>query len=216
LSGDQYIRPVSTAGSPSLANRKRELVREELAAAAAQLLHEREYDSITVDDITLAAGVSRRTFFRYFSSKEDVFLATFANFGREVQERLAERPSDEPPAKALRRAFAIDREQDDKVFELARTTRNVPALYARQLEQTALRRTVLAGELGSRSGIDPARDVRPTLAAAVALAAYDTAVTRWVASRHAKNLQTYLDEAFSLVGDSIDAMLAPSGGPSPR
>ena len=70
---------------PTLAERKRALVRRELAAAAARLLEESDYDSITVEDITRAADVSRRTFFRYFSTKEDVFLATLGDFIRTVQ-----------------------------------------------------------------------------------------------------------------------------------
>ena len=80
----------------------------------------------------------------------------------------------------------------------------------------ALRRSALARELGARSGIDPLGDVRPTLAAAVSLAAYDTAVTRWVESRKSEDLETCLDEAFSLVGDSLDAMLATPGRPARR
>lgn len=49
--------------------------REALSQAALQLFQRRGFDAVTIDDITADAGVSRRTFFRYFSSKEAVFFA---------------------------------------------------------------------------------------------------------------------------------------------
>ncbi len=45
-------------------------VRRELVAAAVHLFTVRGYDETTVDDIAGAAGVGRRTFFRYFTGKE--------------------------------------------------------------------------------------------------------------------------------------------------
>jgi AcrR family transcriptional regulator len=53
----------------SLQERKQELVRSELFNAAWQLFGERGYEATTVAEIAAAAGVSRRTFFRYYASK---------------------------------------------------------------------------------------------------------------------------------------------------
>jgi AcrR family transcriptional regulator len=204
---------MATPGSQSLAERKRQIVRVELAAAAAELLREREYDAITVEDITLTAGVSRRTFFRYFSSKEDVFLATQENFGHAFLARLAARPPSERLGLALRAAFAVDREDNGQAFDLARVTRSTPALHARHLEHLALWRASLTTELAARSGLDAAVDARPALAAGIALATLDTAMTRWVEHHDARDLGAHLDECFGLVGDTLDALL-PALGPA--
>ncbi|MFC7471624.1 TetR family transcriptional regulator [Actinomadura keratinilytica] len=53
----------------SLAQRKRQLVADELTEAALQLLALSGFDGVTVDEIVAAAGVSKRTFFRYFASR---------------------------------------------------------------------------------------------------------------------------------------------------
>ena len=56
----------------SLQARKQELVRNAIWDAAIDLFAEKGFDETTVDDIVEAAGVSRRSFFRYFSSKTDL------------------------------------------------------------------------------------------------------------------------------------------------
>ncbi len=58
----------------SLAERKRQLVRDELTEAALKLLAFQGFEATTIDQMAAAAGLSRRTFFRYFQSKEDVII----------------------------------------------------------------------------------------------------------------------------------------------
>ena len=60
---------------PSVRERKREQTREALYTAALRLFDDAGYEATTVDDVAVAAGVSRRTFFRYFESKEAVVFA---------------------------------------------------------------------------------------------------------------------------------------------
>ena len=59
----------------SIRERNRKLTRTRLADAASSLFLDRGYEGTTVEDIAREAGVSRRTFFRYFPSKEEVFFA---------------------------------------------------------------------------------------------------------------------------------------------
>ncbi len=69
-------RTVYTVPMPvDLAERKRRAIRGELSEVALALLTDRKFESLTIDEIAAAAGVSRRTFFRYFTSKEDVVFA---------------------------------------------------------------------------------------------------------------------------------------------
>src|ERR1700716_1550933 len=84
-----------------ISERKRRAVRAELSEVALQLLTDRDFDSVTVDEIAAAAGVSRRTFFRYFASKEDVVFAFLDQWARRLDEEIVARPSEESPVTAV-------------------------------------------------------------------------------------------------------------------
>jgi len=91
----------------SLAERKRQLVRDQLGVAALHLLAGQGYEETTVEQIVAAAGVSRRTFFRYFKSKEDVIVESVGDLGSAIRAELAARPARESPQAAIRAALSV-------------------------------------------------------------------------------------------------------------
>jgi AcrR family transcriptional regulator len=180
--------------------RTRVAIRKELAEAAVRLFGERGFADTTAREIAAAVGVSERTFFRYFASKEDVVLGVLDELGIELAARLAARPSDEPPFVALRRSFDLMTETlgRDPEWSLAmlHLTHQVPALRARQVEKQDLWATRLADELAKRMGADASLDLRPRLYAATALSALDVAATHWDATAGVQPLGELLDQAF--------------------
>src|SRR2546430_14078697 len=88
-----------------ISERKRRAVRAELSDVALELLIDRDFDSVTVDEIASAAGVFRRTFFRYFGSKEGVVFAFLDQWARRLLEEIAARPPEEAPVAAVGHAL---------------------------------------------------------------------------------------------------------------
>jgi len=191
----------------TLAERKRRLVRDELAEAALRLLARQGFEETTVDELAAAAGVSRRTFFRYFASKEDVVISSLVVVCEGIVAEVGARPAGEPPAIAIREAvktvtvedFAEDRE---KSVALIRHTMEIPALRARFAERQDLLRDDLAAVLARRAG----RDVpspRDQFAAGLGLLAFAGAMQHWAASDGQEDPASVLDAAFEEAGQAF-------------
>jgi AcrR family transcriptional regulator len=88
--------------SPTLQERKHELVRAAIWDAATDLFAEQGYDETTIDDIALKAGVSRRSFFRYFSSKSNLMAYGVVGYGTLVSEAIEACPADYPLSEVFR------------------------------------------------------------------------------------------------------------------
>ncbi|MFI9765962.1 TetR family transcriptional regulator [Streptomyces sp. NPDC052415] len=75
--------------------------RKALQEAAARMFEERGYAQTTVRDIAAAAGVTERTFFRYFPSKEDLVLDEVLDLIPVMGAHVVARPADEDPYTAV-------------------------------------------------------------------------------------------------------------------
>ncbi|UEJ84635.1 TetR family transcriptional regulator (plasmid) [Brachybacterium halotolerans subsp. kimchii] len=80
----------------NLGDVSRQAVRREIGEVAESMLIERGYEGATAEAITEAVGISKRTFFRYFSTKDEALLVRYEAFGKELAERLRETASDDP------------------------------------------------------------------------------------------------------------------------
>ncbi|AZP21215.1 TetR family transcriptional regulator [Streptomyces aquilus] len=191
-----------------MAERKRQLVRSELAEAAVKLLADQGFDETTVDQIVAAVGMSRRTFSRYFDSKEDVIVHMLAEAGVRLCAELNARPADEPTAVALRRALSVFTSMSvgnpAKMLRVSRLILDTPPLLARFLERQSQWQAEMTGILALRAGLDPDVDLRPAVAAGVALTAFQAALRRWVDSDGSESLDEVVDQALALVGPVIE------------
>jgi len=172
------------AAAPStLRERKKAATREALQSAALRLAVRDGLDALTVEAIAEAVDVSPRTFFNYFGSKEEALLPSDEARHVELQQAITARPADEPPLEALHaviRALAVrisDRREETTLrMQLVREN---PSLLPRHLANFATFERVLVEAIAARTGLDPARDLYPTLAATAAVGALRSASQLW-------------------------------------
>jgi AcrR family transcriptional regulator len=192
-----------------LRERKKQKTRAQLTDAAFRLFGERGFDNTTVEDIVDEVEVSPRTFFRYFDSKEDVVIGFFDDIGLELREMLEQRPEDEPPftavSEALRSLAGMYIADEGRVVAAKRLSYETPSIRARLLDKHARWENGLTEGLAKRMQVDPDRDPRPRLIAAVALAAFSTAVGDWCATGARDDLHRRVDDALAAVGAGLAA-----------
>ncbi|KJY41924.1 TetR family transcriptional regulator [Streptomyces sp. NRRL B-1568] len=196
-----------------MAERKRQLVARELTEAALQLLALKGFDTVTIDEIATTAGVSKRTFFRYFASKEDVVVQFLAGMGTGICAELAARPAEEPPSVALRHAVWVSMaacadhsDHEGRALRVVQLILRTPALHARFLEHQAQWHQDLTADLARRLGLDPETDLSPRLAAGMALTAFDAVLRRWSGSDGTEDPAALTDEAFAVIAPALDAV----------
>lgn len=125
-----------STSDPPLPERQAQRVartRGRLVDAALDLFAERGYDSTTVEEISARAGVSPRTFFRYFSTKETVLFFGRDDFFQSFAELFLAQPRTMPDLDAMLASFVA------LVPNVQRIRRRV-ALYQRALASSALLR----------------------------------------------------------------------------
>lgn len=208
-----------TETSPNLRDHAREAVRTEVQRQAWLLFSEHGFEATTVDRIAAASGMSRRTFFRYFASKDDLVLARMVESGAELVGVLEARPVGEPPWAAMRAAFQliIDKQvlQPERSRRLQLMLRDEPAVRATVEEWrrrwTALLTPVVAARLattgpdsdpdsdpGSDPGGDPDAALRAEALTRSALDCLEAAQERW-AEREDDDLGRLVDVAMAAV-----------------
>src|SRR5690606_30434438 len=89
---------------PGLRERKRQETLERITAAGLKLFAAQGYEATTLDAIAAEAGISRRTFFHYFKSKDDILISMQSGLGRQLAAELARRKPDQEPLQAIREA----------------------------------------------------------------------------------------------------------------
>lgn len=180
-------QPISTkrdaSGTPRV-GRARSTTADELGRIGLALFIERGFDNVTVDDIADAAGIGRRTFFRYFPSKNDLPWGDFDTLLARMRDHLDAVPDDVPLFDALRTAVVdFNRFPEDQVDAHRRRMAvllRTPTLVAHSALRYESWRRVLAEFVARREATSP-DDLRPSAVAwaclGISLAAYD----RWLA-----------------------------------
>jgi TetR/AcrR family transcriptional regulator, regulator of mycofactocin system len=188
------VQTVRRGRPPSTSARELELI-------ALRLFAEQGFDETTVDQIAAEAGVSRRTFFRYFDTKSGVLWSEFDQEVTNIRDVLATMPEDISVMEAVRRAvLAVNHYQADDVPEL-RARMNLISSSSELAASASQRydaweRTI--SEFVGRRSRQPAQSLYPLTMGRATLAACRAAYERWAEHADA-DLGHYLDAALKAV-----------------
>lgn len=181
-------------------------MRDALVAAAFQLFLERGYEQTTVDDIVALAGVGRRSFFRYFPSKEDVVFPDHERCLADMTAYLAENaenPEDTEPVgrvcDAARMVLLMYAENPAFSVQRYRLTKKVPGLRASELSVVWRYERALAAYLRGRFAGRPDGTLRADVIAAAVVAAHNNALRSWLRSDGQGDATTAVDHALDYV-----------------
>lgn len=156
---------------------KKQAVWHQVRDAAWRLFEERGYAAVSVEQIAAAAGVSRSTFFNYFSAKESVVLDPSPEEVALVTNLLEDAPASSTPWEAVTGVvLALVDQAPDRLVLRRRLTGSDPALERRAHEMGQEFAGLLRDWLRSRH---PDDQLGADLAIDVALAATGTAWTAW-------------------------------------
>jgi AcrR family transcriptional regulator len=167
-----------------LRERKKRLMRQQLSDTATEMFVERGFDAVRVAEVAEACGVSEKTVFNYFPTKESLVLDRFDVTMASLRTGLAE--PGVGPVQATLRILAGELEamaswleaQEDLVGTLAKVQRfdalilSTPALRAYQLIEQDKLIDAAAEVIAERAGISP-EEPEPRIAAAALIALWD-------------------------------------------
>jgi TetR/AcrR family transcriptional regulator, regulator of mycofactocin system len=199
---------MSVQGGPARAGRRRSTTQDHIADVALDLFDRRGFDEVSVDDVAQAAGIARRTLFRYYASKNAIPWGDFDAHLHHMRDLLDRMDSGVPVGEALRDALlAFNRFGDAETArhrQRMRVILKTDALQAYSMTMYAGWRAVVAEFVAKRLSMQPADLVPRTVAwtlLGVALSAYE----QWLADESV-SLADALGAAFDTVSNGLRAL----------
>jgi AcrR family transcriptional regulator len=188
-------------------------MRQEIADTAMRLFVARGFDHVTVAEVAAASGVSEKTVFNYFPTKEDLFFDEVPACQAAAVEAIRGRRAGESVVATLRRLQAAEcpRLCSPGFAAFARVIEESPALQAKELEVMASFTEVLAGAIRTELG---AHEVDAKIAANVLVSVhwqlFRNARAQALRGRHGpsavRSLRRDLDRAYRLLEHGLGAL----------
>ena len=179
--------------------------RGRLEQAALALYGERGFDQTTVAEIARRAGLTERTFFRYFADKREVLFWGAGTLQEFLVDAVASAPDSAAPidavAAALEAAGGLLAERREGARQRQAVIAANAELQERELIKLASLASALAGALRQRSVTEPAA----SLAAEAGIAVFRIAFERWVSETSQADLR-------QIIRESLDELKAVTAG----
>jgi mycofactocin system transcriptional regulator len=194
--------------SPHRVGRRRSTTWDHISNVAIDLFTARGFDEVSVDDVAEAAGIARRTVFRYYASKNALPWGDFDAHLDHLRDLLADLDPDVPIRDALRTALlafnSFDEQETARHRKRMRVILETAALQAYSMTMYAGWRAVVAAFVAQRLGTKP-EDLVPQTVAWTMLGAALSAYEHWLADESVSLAQA-LGDAFDTVAEGLAAL----------
>lgn len=181
---------------------------------ALELFARHGFAAVTADQIAEAAGISRRTFFRYFPSKEDILLGDRKRFEETLVQALERSPPDVPVIDALRDTLVALSEEVQEDIEASRLRvqlfQQSPETMAAAAEQQRTYLMRLTPVLARRLGLDETKDMRPRLIVNLIMSTTTITLLHWLAIGCSRPLHDLVIEALDYAAAGFPDMHGPA------
>jgi mycofactocin system transcriptional regulator len=185
--------------------RRRSTTQDHITDVALDLFASRGFDEVSVDDVANAAGIARRTLFRYYSSKNAIPWGDFDAYLDHMRDLLDAMPSDVAVSDALRSALLAFNSFDETETAIHRKRMRLiletATLQAYSMTMYAGWRGVVAAYVAGRIGAK-AEDLIPQTVAWTMLGVALSAYGHWLADE-SQPLPRALGDAFDTVSDGL-------------
>ncbi|WP_405594121.1 TetR/AcrR family transcriptional regulator [Streptomyces sp. NBC_01092] len=188
----------------TLWDRSRQVAVEAILDTAVRLFTEQGYERTTIAQIAREAGISQRSLFRYFGTKEDLVCGDQEALGELLRRTVEQQPAEVSAWDALRAGFEVAltaSHTPERVLELSRLIFDTPSLRARYIEKRLRWQAELVPVVQAR--LDPghgdASDPRARAIVATVFACVDTATELWARHDGQLDLADLYDQCLAAV-----------------
>ncbi|BEV11404.1 TetR/AcrR family transcriptional regulator [Asticcacaulis sp. DW145] len=187
-----------------LRERKRRETLQRITEVGMGLFLQKGYEATTLDEIAAAAGISRRTFFYYFKSKDDILLSLQNEMGDVIVTSLKTQTLDRRPLDAVRDAViaVCSRFPTDEMMAIDELMRSSPAVQARKQASYVQHEDDLFQALRERWP-DPQRETGLRLVAMLSMGAIRLSFEALKRENGARPIADLLREAFNALKAEI-------------
>jgi AcrR family transcriptional regulator len=189
-----------------LRERKKRQTRVDLHRAALDLVEEKGFSAVTTDEIAARAGVSPRTFFNYFPSKEAAVLGRGPGDLDELSALLGDRPADERPIETLHSvilALLAPATFDPQLrAQRRRVLLHEPSLAPAFVGSNLRVENALTAAMEKRLGLAHGTDLRVRVMVATSLAAVRACLEHHQAGAPG-NVEESVDSGFAMLADGF-------------
>lgn len=188
--------------------RRPSTTQDHIADVALTLFASRGFDEVSVDDVAKAAGIARRTLFRYYASKNAIPWGDFDAYLQHLRDLLSSLSAEIPLAEALREALLAFNTFDDQEMPQHRLRMRViletAGLQAYSMTMYAGWREVIAAYVAQRIGAAP-HDLMPQTAGWLMLGVALSAYEHWLADESVALVDAIAD-AFEVARPGLEAL----------